>query len=134
MGEVVAIWSKRFKRGPMDPLLFAELVPGGGGRQVTIIDERAWDDVQEELGLAVDPSMRRANVMLRGIDLENSRGKLLKIGPTVVRIHGETTPCRKMEDALPGLQAAMRPHWRGGVFAEIVEGGVIRVGDNAALL
>jgi len=48
MSEIVAIWSKRFKRGPMDPLMFAELVAGrglagnteqGGKRQITIISE-----------------------------------------------------------------------------------------------
>ena len=137
-GTVVKIWSKRFKRGPMDPLMFAELVAGrgiagntdqGGKRQITILSEESWDEVQEALGMAVDPVLRRANVLVRGIDLQNSRGKLLHLGHTIVRIYGEVTPCRKMEDALPGLQAAMRPRWRGGVFGEIVEGGVIRIGD-----
>lgn len=127
----------------MDALLFGELIAGrgltgntnqGGRRQITIITEEAWDGVQEALGIAVDPVLRRANVMIRGVDLENSRGKLLRIGNCIIRIHGEVTPCRKMEDAQPGLQAAMRPRWRGGVFGEIVEGGVIRVGDSVAFV
>ena len=140
--SVVAIWSKRFKGGPMDRLMFGELVPGrgllgsadqGGKRQLTIIAEEAWDQVIESLGMFVDPSLRRANVMIRGVDLRNSRGKLLKLGPATIRIFGEVTPCRKMEDAQPGLQDAMRPEWRGGVFGEILEGGVIRLGDEASL-
>ena len=49
-------------------------------RQVTIIDEGAWAETQLELGVDVDPSARRANVMLRGIDLEESRGKTLRLG------------------------------------------------------
>jgi len=142
MSEIVAIWSKRFKRGPMDPLMFAELVAGrglagnteqGGKRQITIISEESWNEVIEALGMFVDPSIRRANVMIRGVDLEQSRGKLLKLGPATVRIYGEVTPCRKMEDAQPGLQQAMRPRWRGGVFGEIVEGGVIRIGDEVSV-
>jgi hypothetical protein len=34
-----------------------------------------------------------------------------------------------MEDAAAGLQAAMRQRWGGGVFAEVVDGGSIAVGD-----
>jgi hypothetical protein len=29
---------------------------------------------------------------------------------------------------------ALRPHWRGGVFGEIVEGGEIAVGDRVAFV
>jgi len=34
-----------------------------------------------------------------------------------------------MDEALPGLQARMRQNWRGGVFAQVTDGGVIRIGD-----
>lgn len=140
-GEVVALWLKRFRRGPMDRVLFAEAIEGrglagnanqGGKRQVTIIDEARWSDAQSEIGVAVDPSARRANVMLRGLDLEQSRGKLLRIGPVLIRVCNETRPCERMDEAQPGLQAALGVAWRGGVYGEIVEGGVIREGDAAA--
>lgn len=123
----------------MDPLMFAELVAGrgllgnadqGGKRQLTIISEESWNATIEAMGFHVDPTIRRANVMVRGVDLQNSRGKILKLGNASVRIYGEVTPCRKMEDAQPGLQNAMRPEWRGGVFGEIIDGGVIRIGDE----
>lgn len=140
MGEVVTIWLKRFKRGPMDPVLFAEAVPGrglagnanqGGKRQVTIIDEARWREAQEELGANVDPSTRRANLMLRGIDLEGQRGRSLRIGSCVVRIYNETRPCEQMEEAHAGLLDALKPRWRGGAFGEVIEGGMIQVGDAA---
>ena len=142
-GEVAAIWIKRFKRGPMDPVMFAEAVAGrglagnanqGGKRQVTIIDEARWREAQEEVGVAVHPTARRANLMLRGIDFENTRGRTLRIGPVTVRIYNETRPCERMDEAQPGLRAALGTHWRAGVYGEIVEGGVIRVGDAAELL
>ena len=138
--QVVKIWLKRFKGGPMDPVLFAELIPErglvgnanqGGRRQVTIIDEKRWGDACAELGVEVDPSARRANVMLRGIDLYEMRGRLLRIGPAVIRIYNETRPCEQMDEAEPGLRDALKPYWRAGAYGEIVEGGVIRVGDGA---
>ena len=140
MAEVAAIWLKRFKRGPMDPVASAELVTGrglagnanqGGKRQITIIDEAAWRDAANEAGAEVDPSKRRANVMLRGLDLEGSRGKLLRIGACLVRIYGETRPCERMDEAVPGLRRAMDPHWGGGAFAEVLDDGTIRLGDPA---
>lgn len=140
MGTIVNIWIKRFKRGPMDAFDEAQLVAGrglkgnanqGGKRQITIIDEAAWTDAQREVGVDVGPSKRRANVMLRGVDLEKSRGKMLRLGETLIRIYGETRPCEQMEEAQPGLRKALDPHWRGGAYGEIVEGGVIRVGDGA---
>jgi MOSC domain-containing protein YiiM len=66
-----------------------------------------------------------------GLDLQKSRGRVLKIGSTRVLINGETRPCERMEEAYPGLQAAMRDRWGGGVFAEVIEGGEIRPGDPA---
>jgi len=140
MGSIAAIWIKRFKRGPMDPVGSAELVAGrgiagnanqGGRRQVTMIDEAAWRAATSEIGADVDPSKRRANIMLRGIDLERSHGLTLRIGECLVRIYNETRPCERMDEAHPGLRDVLRPHWRGGAFGEILEGGTIRVGDAA---
>ena len=140
MGEVVAIWLKRFKRGPMDPVTEAEAVEGrglknnanqGGKRQITIIDEERWAEAQREVGAEVDPRARRANVMLRGIDLEKTNGRMLRIGDCVVRIYGETRPCEQMDEAHPGLRDALKPRWRAGANGEIVAGGTIRVGDTA---
>ena len=142
-GDVVSIWIKRAHRGVMDRVDSAEAVAGrglagnadqGGRRQVTIIDEAAWRDATAEAGAEADPSKRRANVMVRGIVLADSREKLLRLGGCVIRIFGETRPCERMEEAQPGLRQALRAEWRGGVFGEVVEGGLIRVGDTAELV
>ena len=140
MGEVVAIWIKRFKRGPMDAVEEALAVEArglrgnanqGGKRQITLIDEARWAEAAAEVGVDVDPGARRANVMLRGIDLERTNGRLLRVGECVVRIYGETRPCNQMEEAQAGLRAALSSRWRGGAYGEIVTGGTLRVGDRA---
>ena len=108
MGEIAAVWIKRFKRGPMDPAAERRAGCGtrdrgnanqGGRRQVTLIDEGRWREAQDEVGVDVPPSARRANVMLRGVDLERSNGRRLRLGECIVRIYGETRPCEQMEDA-----------------------------------
>ena len=140
MGEIVSIWIKRAHGEPMERVDATELIAGrglmnnadqGGWRQVTIIDEAAWRDAERELGLQVDPSARRANVMLRGIDLQGSRGRSLRLGDCVIGIRGENPPCTLMDEMQPGLRNALKPHWRAGIFGEIVEGGTIRIGDAA---
>lgn len=141
-GTLEAIYRKRVRRGPMDPLDRAELRPGEGlvgnadlrtKRQVTLLDADLWDRVREELGEPdLDPRLRRANLLVRGLQLAQTRGKTLAIGPTRILIHGETTPCRLMDDAHPGLQEALKSDWRGGVYGEVLEGGPIAVGDPVA--
>lgn len=138
MSHLERIWVKRANRGPMDAVRAATLEPShglignanrGGRRQVTIISRERWTEIAGALGVDLDPSTRRANLMVSGLDLRNSRGRTLRIGTTLLRINGETRPCERMEEACAGLQAVMRERWGGGAFAEVVEGGEIRVGD-----
>jgi MOSC domain-containing protein YiiM len=141
-GRLEAIWVKRVRRGPMDHVAAAELIAGrglvgnanqGGRRQVTIIEREAWQQMMQELAAALPPSTRRANLMLSGVRLARTRGSLLQVGDCTLEIAGETRPCNLMEESFTGLQAAMQPEWRGGVFARVLRGGTIRVGDEAEL-
>ena len=101
----------------------------GGRRQVTIVSMERWAELMREVGASLGPEARRANLVVSALDLENTRGRLLSIGACLLRIGGETRPCEQMEAAAPGLQAAMGHRWGGGVFAEVVRGGAIAVGD-----
>ena len=81
-GTVEALWTKRAHRGPMDPTDRVVMVENKGietdanfgrsKRQVTIIEQEVLDAIRAELP-DVEPAMRRANVMVSGIRLENTR-------------------------------------------------------------
>jgi MOSC domain-containing protein YiiM len=132
------MWVKRAHRGPMDPVDRTVLIEGqgmedsanlGSQRQVTLIALERWLEMMAELEADVDPSARRADLMVSGVDLERSRGRLLKVGECVIRIGGEVRPCERMDQAFRGLRAAMTPRWGGGAWGEVLRGGPIAVGD-----
>jgi MOSC domain-containing protein YiiM len=100
-----------------------------GRRHVTIIASERWSELMDQLGASIDPSARRANLMVSGVDLANTGGRRLLVGDCTLLIGGETAPCERMEEALTGLQEAMRSRWGGGAWAEVVSGGSIAVGD-----
>jgi MOSC domain-containing protein YiiM len=122
----------------MDLVREAQMVTGKGlvsnadqgrRRQVTLIEREVWASLMERTGGTLDPSTRRANLMVSGIPLKDSRNRVLAIGKCRVRILGESKPCERMEDAWPGLEGAMYPDWQGGAFAEVLVDGIISTGD-----
>jgi MOSC domain-containing protein YiiM len=138
-GRVERLWVKRAHRGAMDARESIELVAGGGvqgsadrggRRQVTRLEREVWDALMRDLGRDAGPETRRANVLVSGIDLRASRGRVLRLGGTRIRIGGEVKPCERREEAVAGLRAAMYPEWRGGAFGQILDGGIVAVGDS----
>jgi MOSC domain-containing protein YiiM len=137
-GRIERLWVKRAHRGAMDARESIELVAGrgvegsadrGGRRQVTILEREVWEALVRELGSDAGPETRRANVLVSGIDLRASRGRVLRLGGTRIRVGGEVKPCERMEEAVAGLRALMYPEWRGGAFGQILDGGIVAVGD-----
>ncbi|HYF38338.1 MAG TPA: MOSC domain-containing protein [Gemmatimonadales bacterium] len=138
-GRLEAIWIKRSHRGPMDSAPTARLLAGQGilgnvdrsrRRQVTLLAQERWEALMRELGASLSPSSRRANLLVSGMELADSRNRVIQVGTCRLRIGGETRPCERMDEAFPGLRRAMQDDWGGGVFAQVLDDGEIRVGDQ----
>ena len=139
-GRLEAIWLKQERGGTMDAVAEVTAQVGGGlagdanfgrtRRQVTLIEKEVFDALKDEFGSLVDPALRRANLMVSGVRLADTRDRKLRIGDCLLQVRGETRPCTLMEDQLTGLRDALDPGWRGGVFCTVLSDARIQVGDE----
>jgi len=102
----------------------------GGKRHVTLLFLEGWEAACADLGRAVDPAGRRANVLLAGGGALRLLGRRMRLGEAVLEIGGETRPCRVMERAAQGMEAALASEGRAGVWARVLVGGRVRPGDR----
>jgi MOSC domain-containing protein YiiM len=100
----------------------------GGRRQVLLIDLEILDS------LGLKPGQVKENLTVRGLNLQGlPAGTRLRVGAEVVlELTGPCTPCVRMDEIRPGLQAELQG--RRGVLARVVAGGTIRVGDPVSPL
>ena len=108
-------------------------------RQITILAREDWEaallDLSDLMGAPDLPwTTRRANLYVEGIRLPRAKGGILRIGPVVMEITGQTNPCHRMDEAHKGLLSALHPAWRGGVTCTVREGGRIKLGDAVEIL
>jgi MOSC domain-containing protein YiiM len=134
-GRLAAIAMKTQPRQPMQDLMQANVSLQAGiegdirgaspHHQITIVFAGDWREAT--IGLALDApwTLRRANLLLEGIDNPRAHGSVLAVGDVLLKITGETTPCSLMEKQLAGLRAALAPDWRGGLTAQVVSAGRI---------
>ena len=135
MGKLLGIAVREKSRGPMLEVTSADVTRGRGvlqdfrgkpgRRQVTVLSVESWKATCEELGQQLPWTTRRANLLVEGIDLCETTGSRLWIGDVVLQITGETDPCSRMDEAVPGLREALTPEWRGGVCCRVINNGAI---------
>ena len=100
----------------------------GEGRDVTLIEREAVDFLLREHGIDLRDGRSRRNITTAGGSLAELNGRKFRIGGAVLRGARECAPCRHLERLIvAGLFDAMKG--RGGLRANILEGGTIRVGD-----
>jgi MOSC domain-containing protein YiiM len=140
MGRVTALFLFAHAGAPPRPVDEVEARPGGllgdrkrgQRRQVTVLALEGWRAASAAAGAPeLSPAQRRANIVVEGVTLADLVGRRLRVGEAVIEVLGETDPCPKMNRVQPGLEDALRPDLRGGVFGQLIGAGRIRVGDPA---
>ena len=99
-------------------------------RQVTLVESEALEGLARDYGIEVAPGATRRNITTTGVALNHLVGRTFRVGEALLRGIQLCEPCGHME-RLAGQEGLKRGlvH-RGGLNAEVVEGGAIRVGDT----
>ncbi|MDO8860099.1 MOSC domain-containing protein [Haliea sp. E1-2-M8] len=145
MIELCGIAIRARPKAPMETQEWARVTPERGvegdfrgrpgKRQVTVMSRQSWTRVCAELGEDLPWMTRRANLFISGIEFTpDDVGNTLHLGDLVLQITCETDPCKRMDQARPGLRAALDPDWRGGVCCRVIAGGEISLGQRVDLL
>ena len=101
----------------------------GSGRDVTLIESEAIEALRRDYNVALEAGESRRNIVTQGIALNHLVDKEFRLGEVVLRGTRLCEPCAHMEKLT--VKGALRGliH-RGGLRAEIIKGGTIRVGDT----
>ena len=97
-------------------------------REVTLIETEALEALERDYGHAITAAESRRNIATRGIALNHLVGKQIRIGDAVLRGIRLCEPCGHLEQ-LAGLPIREGLIHRGGLRAQILRSGIIRVGD-----
>jgi MOSC domain-containing protein YiiM len=145
-GRIEAIYTAAAEGEPMQGHETVQLVAGVGipgdryalgtghfsdpkyaDKQLTLVEA----EVADRVGLRQDETRR--NVITRGIVLEELIGRRFRLGGTEIRGIRPCDPCSYLEGRTrPGLTRDMAH--KGGLRAEILAGGEVRVGDSIEVL
>lgn len=146
MGKLLGISYKTESRGEMHEVQSSIITIESGiendykgskskKRQITLLSKEDWESACKSLNLDLHWTVRRANLMIEGIDLKNSIQKQIKIGDRVLlEITSETKPCYRMDEQAKGLMDALLNDWKGGVCCSVIQGGDIKIGDFVTLI
>lgn len=97
--------------------------------EVTLIESEALESVESESKTVVTAAQMRRNIVTRGFALNHLVGQQFRIGDTVLRGLALREPCPHLLEQT-GHKVAVGFIHRGGLGAEIIAGGSIRVGDT----
>lgn len=97
-------------------------------RQVTLIEREAILALARDYELELPPAAFRRNLLTEGVPLNHLVGVAFRIGEVLLRGLQLCEPCKHLASLTdPQVEKALAH--RGGLRAEIVEGGMLRVGD-----
>lgn len=146
MSSIVSIFIAAKSGQPMQSVESVEAVAGKGlkgdrkfrnpshpkkdtpDREVTLIESEAIEGVNRDYALRIDPIETRRNLLTRGVALNHLVGRDFTIGKVRLRGLMLCEPCTHLE-ALTRKGVMRALVHRGGLRAEVLEGGEIHIGD-----
>jgi MOSC domain-containing protein YiiM len=146
-GHVVSIHIGSAAKAPMQAVDSARAVPGRGlegdryfnlagtfsknlnpVNEVTLIESEALEALARDCGIRLDPGGSRRNITTRGVALNHLVGREFTVGGVRLRGLKLCEPCGHLEGLTEkGVREALLH--RGGLRAQVLEEGEIRVGD-----
>ncbi|OGA67693.1 MAG: molybdenum cofactor biosysynthesis protein [Betaproteobacteria bacterium RIFCSPLOWO2_12_FULL_65_14] len=132
---------------PMQPLESAKLIAGVGiegdryatgrgyysntpraDRQVTLIEVETLEALARDHGIELLPSETRRNLTTRDVPLNHLVGRRFRVGAVLLLGARLNVPCKYLEQVTGKLVYAPLTN-RSGLNCEIIEGGIVRIGD-----
>jgi MOSC domain-containing protein YiiM len=101
----------------------------GVGREITLIELETIEALEREKGISISPGAARRNVVTQGVPLNHLVGREFQVGAVRLRGTRLCEPCSYLESLTHQGVLAGLIH-RGGLRADIVRGGTIRVKDR----
>lgn len=116
-----------------DPYVAAgEYGEPGRGHQLTLITREEIEALAEK-GVTLHPGESRRQLETRGVDLKSLIGKRFRVGEVECLGVRVCAPCQPLQN-MTGKPVLLGLKGKGGLRADIVSTGVIRVGDEVVPL
>jgi MOSC domain-containing protein YiiM len=142
-GQLLAIYIGETKRADLQRVELVEAVAGrglvgdrffrreGAGKpeqEVTLIESEALAALGREDGIELEPARSRRNLLTRGVPLNHLVGREFSVGEVRLRGVELCEPCGHLEMlTVAGIKKGLCH--RGGLRAQVLQGGTLRTGD-----
>lgn len=103
------------------------------GYDLTLIEQEALDAIEHEAGIDLAPGEHRRNIETSDAALNHLVGERFRVGDVVCRGDRLCEPCSHLQNLTQDGVLDALIH-RGGLRADIIEGGVIQAGDEIVQL
>lgn len=135
------------KSAPVQPVAEIEAVKGVGligdrhanlsgrwteddiGREVTLVEAESLERLRRDDGIELQPGETRRNLTTRGVALNDLVGKTFRVGDVMMIGTELCEPCQHLTEMVGKPIIKPLTH-RAGLRAQLLNSGVIRVGDE----
>src|SRR3954466_8902187 len=135
-GVVEGIFTGAVDEGPLEGTDQVVVTTGAGiegdrygDKDITLFEAEAIEHLKADSGIDLEPREIRRNVMTRGVALNDLLGHRIRVGEVEAVVTELCHPCSHLQKLTqPGVLRGLVN--RGGLNADVVAGGAIKVGDE----